>query len=103
MYYVYILANITGTVIYTGVTNDLVRRVYEHKNSMDKHSFTSRYKIYKLVYYEYTNDVNAAIQREKQIKGWNRKRKDKLVASKNPNWNDLWETDCRASLRTGSQ
>ena len=91
MYYVYMLANVTGTVVYTGVTNDVVRRVYEHKQHLEPDSFTARHNIHKLVYYEYTNDVRAAIEREKQIKGWNRKRKDKLIASKNPNWEDLYQ------------
>ena len=88
-YYVYILTNAHKSVIYTGVTNDLIRRVYEHKNHLDKGSFTAQYNIDKLVYYEVTSDVNAAIEREKQIKGWNRKRKNKLIESKNPNWDDL--------------
>ena len=68
MYYVYILANVTGTVVYTGVTNDLVRRVYEHKTHADPKSFTAKYKVTKLVYYEYTGDVRVALEREKQIK-----------------------------------
>ena len=90
-YYVYILTNKNHTVLYTGVTRDLLRRVYEHKNHLDKGSFTDRYNIEYLVYFESTSDVTAAIEREKQIKGWNRKRKDKLIASKNPNWDDLYE------------
>ena len=90
-YYVYLMTNSNKNVLYTGVTNDLVRRVYEHKNHLDKGSFTDRYNIEYLVYFESTSDVTAAIEREKQIKGWNRKRKDKLVASKNPNWDDLYE------------
>ena len=89
-YYVYILSNDHNTVLYTGVTNDLLRRVYEHKNHLDKGSFTAQYNIEKLVYFEVTSDVNAAIKREKQIKGWNRKRKNKLIESKNPNWDDLY-------------
>ena len=91
-YYVYILSNSNRNVIYTGVTNDLVRRVYEHKNHLDKGSFTAQYNIDQLVYYEMTSDVNAAIEREKQIKGWNRKRKNKLIESKNPNWVDLYDS-----------
>ena len=90
-YYVYILTNENGNVLYTGITNNLMRRVYEHKNHLDKGSFTARYNVEKLVYYEVTSDVTAAIEREKQIKGWNRKRKNKLVESKNPNWDDLYE------------
>ena len=91
-YYVYILTNKYGTVLYTGVTNDLLRRVYEHKNHLDKGSFTAQYNVDKLVYFEITTDVTAAIEREKQIKGWNRKRKNKLVEKKNPNWNDLYDS-----------
>ena len=90
-YYVYILSNNHKNVIYTGVTNDLIRRVYEHKNHLDKGSFTSRYNVENLVYYEITTDVDSAIAREKQIKGWNRKRKEKLIEARNPNWNDLYE------------
>ena len=90
-YYVYMLTNEKGNVIYTGVTNDLIRRVYEHKHHMDKGSFTARYNIEKLVYYEETSDVEAAIEREKQIKGWSRKHKNKLVETKNPSWKDLYE------------
>ena len=90
-YYVYMLTNAHRNVIYSGVTNDLVRRVYEHKHHLDKGSFTARYNVEFLVYYEVATDINAAIEREKQIKGWNRKRKNKLIESKNPNWVDLYE------------
>ena len=92
MYYVYILANVTGTVIYTGVTNDLIRRVYEHKHNSDPNSFTARYSVQKLVYYESTSNRYEAISREKQIKSWNRKRKNELVESKNPKWEDLYDS-----------
>ena len=91
-YYIYILATQDNKVIYTGVTNNLIRRIYEHKNSLDPKSFTSRYHVNKLVYYEVATDVNAAIAREKQIKGWNRKHKNKLIESKNPNWKELYES-----------
>ena len=91
-YYVYLLTNANKTVLYTGVTNNLVRRVYEHKNHLDKGSFTSQYNVENLVYYEVTTNIEAAIEREKQIKSWNRKRKNKLVDSKNPSWEDLYET-----------
>ena len=91
-YYVYILTNSHRTVLYTGITKDLVRRVYEHKHHFDKNSFTARYNVELLVYYESTSNVEAAIEREKQIKGWNRKRKEKLVTSKNPSWMDLYES-----------
>ena len=90
-YFVYILTNNHKNVIYTGITNDLAKRIYEHKNHLDKGSFTARYNVERLVYFEVTSDVNSAIEREKQIKGWNRKRKNKLVESKNPNWEDLYE------------
>ena len=91
-YYVYILSNRLNTVIYTGMTKDLVRRVYEHKHHLDPDSFTAKQDVTKLVYYESTSDVKAAIEREKQIKGWNRKRKNKLVESKNPAWAELYNT-----------
>ena len=91
-YYVYILSNSTDTTIYTGVTKDLVRRMYEHRNKLDPDSFTSRYDVHKLVYYEYTPDIRAAIEREKQIKSWNRARKNKLVSNRNPKWEDLYES-----------
>ena len=89
--YVYILSNDTNVCLYTGVTNDLVRRLYEHKNNLDPQSFTAQYHIHKLVYYEESSDAYAAITREKQIKGWNRKRKNKLIESINPHWRDMSE------------
>jgi putative endonuclease len=76
--------------LYTGVTNDLVRRVYEHTNKMVD-GFTKKYNITKLVYFEETNDVQAAISREKQIKGWLRSKKIALIQSVNPGWTDLSE------------
>ena len=91
-YYIYILSNCTGTTIYTGVTNNLPRRVYEHRNSADPKSFTTKHRVYKLVYYEYTGDVRVALEREKQIKSWSRAKKNKLINSKNPKWDDLYET-----------
>ena len=69
-YYVYILANVTGTTIYIGITRDLVRRVYEHKHNVDPGNFTARYQVHKLVYYESTTDVRAGIEREKLLEGW---------------------------------
>ena len=89
-YCVYIMTNDVNTVLYTGVTNDLVRRVYEHQTNAVK-GFTSRYKLHKLVYFEVTNDINAAIQREKQIKGGSRQKKIDLVNAMNPEWRDLTE------------
>jgi putative endonuclease len=88
-YYVYIMTNKSRT-LYTGVTNDLIRRVYEHKNKLIK-GFTSRYNIQYLVYYESTSNVYAALEREKQIKGWLRKKKIALIDSMNPAWKDLSE------------
>ena len=87
-YYVYLLANYSNTTLYTGVTNDLVRRVYEHKHKIIS-GFTSKYNVNKLVYFEETNDVRAALQREKEIKGWLRSKKNQLVESKNKSWQDL--------------
>ena len=89
-YYVYILTNKNLTVLYTGVTNDLVRRVYEHKNHLDQNSFTAKYKITRLVYFEETTDVRSALEREKQIKSWSRERKTDLIVSMNPQWRDLY-------------
>jgi len=87
-YFVYILTNWNNKVMYIGVTNDLARRIYEHKNKLTE-GFTKRYNVNKLVYFETTRDVRAAIDREKQLKGWIRKRKDALVESENPEWKDL--------------
>jgi len=89
-YYVYLLSNTTNSTVYVGVTNNLLKRVYEHKNKLDPNSFTARYHIHKLVYYETTSDVYSAIEREKQIKSWNRSRKNQLVDSLNPHWEDLY-------------
>ena len=90
--YIYILTNDHKNVMYVGVTNDLVRRMHEHKNHLIRNSFTARYNVDRLVYYEYTKNPMAAVEREKQIKGWNRARKNKLVESKNPNWEDLYQS-----------
>ena len=90
-YYVYILTNDSGASLHTGVTNNLIRRVYEHKNGLLP-GFTSKYKITRLLYYESTADVKAAIRREKEIKGWVRKKKIVLIQAMNPYWRDLSET-----------
>jgi putative endonuclease len=88
-YYVYILTNHSGT-LYIGVTNDLERRVMEHKEfKID--GFTKRYRINRLVYYEETPNVNAALEREKQIKRWRREKKIMLIELENPTWRDLSE------------
>ncbi len=90
MYYVYILTNQYNTVLYTGVTNNLERRLYEHKNKLIN-GFTKKYNVDKLVYFEQTDNINSAIAREKQIKGWIRKKKDELIASVNAERKDLSE------------
>ncbi len=89
-YYVYIMTNDTNTVTYTGITNDLVRRIYEHREKMVE-GFTRKYNIGKLVYYEVCGDIDSAISREKQIKGSSRQRKIQLVNSINKEWRDLYE------------
>jgi len=88
-YYAYIMTNKSRT-LYPGVTNDLVRRMYEHKKKLIK-GFTSKYNIQYLVYYEITSSIYSAIQREKQIKGWLRSKKIALIESTNPEWKDLSE------------
>ncbi|MFC2133408.1 GIY-YIG nuclease family protein [Bacteroidota bacterium] len=88
-YYVYILSNNSKT-LYIGVTNDLKRRMYEHKNELID-GFTKKYNLTKLVYYESTTDVNSAIKREKQLKNWHRQWKINLIESFNKDWNDLSE------------
>ena len=89
-YYVYLLTNWNNRVMYVGVTNNLTRRVYEHKHKMTK-GFTEKYNLYRLVYFEETGDVESALSREKQIKQWRREKKNKLFSSINPDWNDLSE------------
>ena len=89
-YYIYILSNWNDKVIYIGVTNNLKRRVYEHKNEIID-GFTKKYHVHKLVYYETTTDVKAVLEREKQLKGWKREKKDSLVTDMNPNWKDLYD------------
>ena len=87
-YYVYLLTNWNNKVIYLGVTNNLERRLYEHKNKLVK-GFTEKYNVNKLVYFEETQDVTAAIAREKEIKKWRRDKKNQLVNRMNPKWKDL--------------
>lgn len=89
--YVYLLANKHNNVLYTGVTNDLIRRLYEHKNKLAA-GFTQKYNVDRLVYYEIFSDIVTAIEREKQIKGWSRKKKHELINALNPNWNDLYQS-----------
>jgi len=90
-YYVYILSNKYNNVLYVGITNDLIRRVYEHKNKLIE-GFTEKYNVDKLVYYELFNDPINAITREKQLKGYSRKKKVELINSFNPEWEDLYES-----------
>jgi len=88
-YYVYLLSNKYDTTVYTGMTNNLLYRVRQHK-SLQIPGFTSRYRITKLVYFEHFDDVEDAIKREKQIKSWSRNKKEELIASENPEWRDLY-------------
>ena len=87
-YWVYIITNTHNTVLYVGVTNNLERRIYEHKHKVIK-GFSLKYNLHKLVYYEETHDITASIAREKQIKGWTRIKKNILINELNPTWNDL--------------
>lgn len=89
-YYVYILASKRNGTLYIGVTNDLLRRVHQHKNNLVA-GFTKRHAVHKLVWYDCTYDIGAAIQMEKRLKKYPRKRKLNLIEKDNPNWNDLWE------------
>ncbi len=91
---VYILTNIHRTVLYTGVTSDLVTRLAQHKSGFDPNSFAARYNADRLVYFETTPNIAAAIEREKRIKGWTRRKKIALIERANPQWADLaaeWE------------
>src|SRR5690242_16897702 len=100
-YFVYILCSFRGT-IYTGVTSDLEQRLYEHRNGI-RSGFASKYRANRLVYFEATSDVHAAIAREKQIKGWTRAKKAALVSAANPSWRDLagdWNRQDSSSLRS---
>ena len=89
-YYVYILASKKNGVLYTGVTNNLVKRIYEHKENLIK-GFTQKYFVHKLVYFEPTYNIESAITREKQIKNWRRQWKIELIEEQNPNWEDLYK------------
>ena len=88
MYFVYILSNWNDAVLYIGVTGNLSRRLYEHRNHLVD-GFSNKYNTTKLVYFEQTNDVYSAISREKQLKGWTRKKKNDLIITTNPEWKDL--------------
>ncbi|BAT61792.1 GIY-YIG nuclease superfamily protein [Variibacter gotjawalensis] len=89
IYYVYILASARRGTLYVGVTNDLIRRVYEHRESAVP-GFTKRHDVKRLVYFEVHDDISEAIEREKQIKRWRREWKIKLVEEQNEDWHDLW-------------
>ncbi len=89
-YFVYIITNYEKTTLYIGVTNDLIRRMYEHRHGLVR-GFSKKYQLKYLVYFEETNDVMAAIQREKQLKKWGRTWKDELINEFNPEWKDLSE------------
>jgi putative endonuclease len=88
-YWVYILASEISGTLYIGVTNDLGRRVYEHRKGLAE-SFTKKYHVHRLVYFEQHSDIEAAIQREKRLKKWNRSWKIRLIEETNPNWSDLY-------------
>ena len=88
LYYVYILTNASNKVLYTGITNDLERRCYEHKHKLVK-GFTQKYNVNKLIYFEIFDDIELAISREKQIKGYSRVRKVALIDQLNKNWDEL--------------
>jgi putative endonuclease len=88
-YWVYILASKIGGTLYIGVTNDLVRRVYQHREGAAE-SFTKKYHVHRLVYFEQHSYIEAAIQREKRLKKWNRTWKIRLIEENNPNWSDLY-------------
>lgn len=91
LYCVYILTNPVHTVLYTGMSGNIARRIYEHQNKLVP-GFTSRYNCIKLVYIDSTNDVMSALEREKEIKGWTRAKKVALIESLNPDWEDLSKT-----------
>lgn len=88
--YFYILANATNEVLYKGSTNDLIRRMYEHKQHLHKDSFTDTYNVTRLVYFESYDDIREARDRENQIGKWSRAKKDKLISKMNPKWKDLY-------------
>ena len=89
--YIYILTNKNNTTLYVGVTSNLKERIYEHKTGKYKKSFSNRYNLKKLIYYEGFLSIEEAIAREKQIKGGSRKKKEDLINTMNPNWNDLYD------------
>ena len=88
---VYILANLNRSVLYVGVTSDLVTRVAAHRQGLEPSSFTARYRVDRLVHFDAFEDITVAIQREKQLKGWSRAKKIRLIERDNPLWEDLWD------------
>ena len=92
MYFVYILASQNNHTVYIGVSNNLERRLYEHR-SMKGSRFTNKYHVIKLVYFEQTTDIQSAISREKQLKGWSRAKKNELIQSVNPDWTELFDEE----------
>lgn len=89
--YIYIMTNKINTVLYVGITDNLIKRAWEHKNKVDPKSFSFKYNLTKLVYYEIFEDINEVIKREKQLKGGSRQKKIDLIKSKNPEYKDLYE------------
>ena len=90
-YFIYILASKKNGTLYIGVTNNLIRRVFEHKQNLAE-GFTKKYSVHTLVYYEHAENIDSALEREKQLKKWRRQWKINLIEKENPNWNDLYET-----------
>jgi len=93
-FYVYILCSKRNGTLYIGITSDLIKRLYEHKNDL-VNGFTKKYNVHRLVWYEIHESAESAITREKQIKKWKRAWKIKMIEQSNPEWNDLYETICK--------
>ena len=93
--FIYFLTNKNKTTLYLGVTSNLIRRVQEHKNKYYPKSFTAKYNLTYLIFYELFSHIEDAIAREKQVKKWNRNKKEQLISTTNTNWVDLWETEVK--------
>jgi len=93
-FYIYILCNKRNGTLYTGITSDLIKRIYEHRNKL-VNGFTKKYHVHRLVWYEIHEVIESALSREKQIKKWKRKWKLELIEKHNPEWNDLYENICK--------
>jgi len=89
---VYIITNNNNTTLYVGMTSDLITRIHQHKTKFYPKSFSARYNLHKLIYYESFHSIEEAIAREKEIKGWLRSKKEALINKLNPNWNELYDT-----------